>query len=474
MFRSKGILIALVIECSLFGVVCAQSKSQINNEKAKDLLDKILATRNKMRNLQYEFETTCWYDLDLTKGHLSKYALPPKEGYDTDFGIISIVLDCNGRGKRELKQCGVVDSSGRKIPVETLMKISAWDGHTGVDYRYGHKVGYPGYAHLDDSPPGYVKHFGHPWWVYTGTLVEELAKAIEAEKPVNVEILPDGKYRVSIISIIDSLAYETIAVIDPEQGFSCTKQTTIANGIISGYRMAEYKEFIDGVWLPVTAEHIVNKEGAVLWKATEKMKNIKVNDPNFNEGLFHIDLPKGTRVTDKARGIMYLVGDPTSIYTYPDGMKLAGVTSLDGFGEDELNPLKDKSLPDMKQFAVMQDPNQAKDKMILICFFDMDQRPSRNCLLQLSTSAKELTAKDVVVVGIQVSKIDKSNLSGWIRENNILLPVGMVQGDEEKTRFTWGFRSLPWLILTDSKHIVRAEGFSIAELGNKCQLISGE
>jgi len=40
----------------------------------------------------------------------------------------------------------------------------------------------------------------------------------------------------------------------------------------------------------------------------------------------------------------------------------------------------------------------------------------------------------------------------------------MIQGDVEKTRFTWGVKSLPWLILTDRNHVVAAEGFALAEL----------
>jgi len=28
-------------------------------------------------------------------------------------------------------------------------------------------------------------------------------------------------------------------------------------------------------------------------------------------------------------------------------------------------------------------------------------------------------------------------------------------------------KSLPWLILTDKEHVVRAEGFSVSELGDK-------
>ncbi len=43
----------------------------------------------------------------------------------------------------------------------------------------------------------------------------------------------------------------------------------------------------------------------------------------------------------------------------------------------------------------------------------------------------------------------------------------MIEGDEEKIRFTWGVRSLPLLILTDKEHIVRAEGFMLSELEAK-------
>ena len=40
------------------------------------------------------------------------------------------------------------------------------------------------------------------------------------------------------------------------------------------------------------------------------------------------------------------------------------------------------------------------NKMILVCFFDTQQRPSRNCILELSKEAQELKAKDAVVVVI--------------------------------------------------------------------------
>ena len=143
-----------------------------------------------------------------------------------------------------------------------------------------------------------------------------------------------------------------------------------------------------------------------------------------------------------------------------------------GFGKDVLKPLKDKPLPDMKQLAVVDKPNQTKGKIMLLCFFDMEQRPSRNCLRQLSERAKELKTKDIVIVAVQSSEVAEKTFDEWIEKSNLPFSVGMIVGDEEKTRFNWGVRSLPWLILTDRQHIVTAEGFSIDELDGKISSIS--
>lgn len=36
---------------------------------------------------------------------------------------------------------------------------------------------------------------------------------------------------------------------------------------------------------------------------------------------------------------------------------------------------------------------------------------------------------------------------------------------------SWGAHALPWLILTDKKHIVQAEGFNINELDGKIKTL---
>jgi len=126
-----------------------------------------------------------------------------------------------------------------------------------------------------------------------------------------------------------------------------------------------------------------------------------------------------------------------------------------------------KSLPDLNSINTDFIPEQVKGKMILVCFWDMEQRPSRNCIRELAKRAGELKEKGVTVVAIQASKVDENKLNEWIEKYDITFQVGMLQGDVEKTRFDWGVRSLPWLILTDRKHVVRAEDFGVNELNVK-------
>jgi hypothetical protein len=90
--------------------------------------------------------------------------------------------------------------------------------------------------------------------------------------------------------------------------------------------------------------------------------------------------------------------------------------------------------------------------------------------MQLRKRAQELKKKEVVVIAVHASKIEQETLDDWIKENDINMTFGLSAGDEKKIRFNWGVKSLPWLILTDSKHIVIAEGFGLDKLDEKIRL----
>jgi peroxiredoxin len=126
-----------------------------------------------------------------------------------------------------------------------------------------------------------------------------------------------------------------------------------------------------------------------------------------------------------------------------------------------------KSLSDINNLDIGLNTRTFEDSAILLCFFNFEQRPSRNCMMHLVKKEKQLKGKGVTVIAIHASNVDENTLNEWIKKNNIPFPVGMIQDDEEKIRFNWGVRSLPWLILTDRKHIVTAEGFGLDELDEK-------
>ena len=126
-----------------------------------------------------------------------------------------------------------------------------------------------------------------------------------------------------------------------------------------------------------------------------------------------------------------------------------------------------KLLPRFENIKIDFSPKQTKDRTVLVCFWDMQQRPSRRCIIQLAKQAQQLKQEGVVVVTVQASKVDENTLNQWVKNYKIPFPVGMVQGDVEKIRFVWGVCSLPWLILTNRQHVVTAEDFGPNELNEK-------
>jgi uncharacterized GH25 family protein len=110
---------------------------------------------------------------------------------------------------------------------------------------------------------------------------------------------------------------------------------------------------------------------------------------------------------------------------------------------------------------------QIKSKRVLVCFFDWEQRPSRNCVLQLAKQAPSLREKGIILAAVHVAKDSAGGLQKWAADNGIPFPVGAIQGDREEVSFAWSVKALPWLILTDGSHTVTAEGFTPNELDKK-------
>ena len=108
---------------------------------------------------------------------------------------------------------------------------------------------------------------------------------------------------------------------------------------------------------------------------------------------------------------------------------------------------------------------QARGKRLLVCFWDMHQPASQECIRQLAAQADELAKKGVVVVSVQTSDASKEKLQQWLKKFEVGIPVGSAPAGVARAALeAWAVHGLPWLILTDDRHIVRAEGFPLDEL----------
>ncbi|MBP7049452.1 MAG: carboxypeptidase regulatory-like domain-containing protein [Phycisphaerae bacterium] len=130
-------------------------------------------------------------------------------------------------------------------------------------------------------------------------------------------------------------------------------------------------------------------------------------------------------------------------------------------------PLTGRPLPDFAGIKIDLDSKQLKDRRVLVCFFDWEQRPSRNCVSQLAKQADSLKAKGVAIAAVSVAPGDETALQTWVKENAIPFPIGTIQGDRDETLSTWSVKSLPWLVLADTNHNVTAEGFALDDLARK-------
>jgi hypothetical protein len=109
------------------------------------------------------------------------------------------------------------------------------------------------------------------------------------------------------------------------------------------------------------------------------------------------------------------------------------------------------------------EPNQAKDKPLLVCFWDLDQRSSRQCVESLQKQREALEKRGLVVLVIHGGSQPQEQVKDWLGKTSISLPSGTIQGDPHDVLLSWGAKGMPWLILTNTRHLVVKEGFTLDE-----------
>lgn len=210
-----------------------------------------------------------------------------------------------------------------------------------------------------------------------------------------------------------------------------------------------YREVVPGGWFPMKTGWSffeTDEAGQTHLRSTRDLEvvDFKVNEP-LSDDLFRLSIEPGVEVQDHRSG---------QLQRYKLWPSLLG-KSLPGFEGIRLS----EALP-------------AKGKRLLLCFIDLEQRPSRHAVEELIAQSELLTSHSVKLIPIQSSSISVESLDQWREKLRIPFEIGIVTGDSETVRWQWGVQSLPWLILTDGQHIVRAEGFALADLDEKIAAMS--
>ncbi len=126
-----------------------------------------------------------------------------------------------------------------------------------------------------------------------------------------------------------------------------------------------------------------------------------------------------------------------------------------------------KPLPALADLQIEPSPGTISGRPLLICFFDLQERPSRNAIAELLKQTEDLKTRGINVVLVQSTGMDRSSLRIYAATNQLSFSVGMISTNEATFQFNWGVKARPWLILTDKDHVIRAEGFGVGDLTEK-------
>jgi len=229
---------------------------------------------------------------------------------------------------------------------------------------------------------------------------------------------------------------------------------------------------VQGVWVPVEGrtkksiewpKHRFFKKEKVNFKITEIVLNPDHDalesfaNPAKNP-LVDPELVNGTRVR---------LGNDRIECTWRNGRLIDGggsVIDLKQLRKQPVRSLLNGPLPDVSHLNQTLSKVHTNNKPILLCFIDLQQRPSRQCLKDLAGKSDLLAAHGVETILIQTSKIDINEYDTFLRSIHIHNTIKIVEGDFNTRKARWGVKALPWLILTDTRHRVVNEGFTASEL----------
>jgi hypothetical protein len=212
-------------------------------------------------------------------------------------------------------------------------------------------------------------------------------------------------------------------------------------------------------------------EGTVTDGSGKPLRDVEVvvNPPGYiqkvnEEGRFTSEAAPGADVTvtvRKGRDQVLLITEPFRLQEGEIVEKNLMVTGgAYGAGPSPVG----RQMPVLASLGVGATPDALEGKRVLLCFFDMNQRPSRRFVPELAARARDLEKNNVVTFLIHAGQADKNAVEQWLRERSVPFATGTVSGDTTRLVKDWTVQALPWLVLLDEKLALAATGFDLQQL----------
>jgi hypothetical protein len=268
--------------------------------------------------------------------------------------------------------------------------------------------------------------------------------------------------------------------IDPEHGYNIARiEIERGAGDAGGLKRfsfsltnVHFKE-VQNVWLPVRADtqsRFEYRSGNYSTGANEfEIKEIVLSPDHDALGSFVPD-----DIKDGAQGHIRLgnitVGDdgPSYVWSKNPRFVVDANNRLVRYDPNTMPIPVVKALPKLKQFDLDLGQDWAKEKRVLLCFWEMGQPDSEQLAATLKQRQESLPEKGVAVILVEACAATRARLKSWASRNQIAFPVGSFsERSVEALRQGWGIETLPRLVLTDRKHVITAEGFGLPELDDK-------
>ncbi len=205
-----------------------------------------------------------------------------------------------------------------------------------------------------------------------------------------------------------------------------------SNGMINLEHWAlDYKEVMPGCWFPTnTGWAFYQTRVLVLSQKTLqcdiKVNRVEVNQP-LSDDLFMMDLKPNIDIQDHRSGHLREYRLTASLLNKP-------IPRLDNIG-----------VTNSETFI---------NKPLLICFVDLEQRPSRRFVRQLA-ELSELPVETIVV------EVTDTGLSDTLYPASVEVAQ---TNQREAIKQTWAVHSLPWTILVDKNHNVTRENLLFSDI----------